>query len=376
MSSEGGSPPPPPATPINPPMGSSPMVTPPPPPPPPPSPPTPPPIGAYRSPGVGASPVPPPPPREVDIRTMASDQESFKASGGLEPTPITITPAGINADVKAVDSAGVPNKKPSGNKKALLIGLGIIVFLGAAAAVANFLVLPLFLRDTAEVPADSAQVITPEGTEVVPEATPEITPTVPTFVHTSLFTSGAIGAEVQVVVDEVSLTGMQASLDMAAANILAAGSTLTEFYMTTGETGQPVTSEELFGVMLPDLILATPLEDDFTGFYYSDGANVWSGYVFALDSMTEDKDLIKNILSEDLEASSSLANLFLEDPGAPSTSAFSDGSAVGELTDIRYLSYTTEGASLNYGWKEDRLIISTSYAGFKAVADSISSPAI
>jgi len=298
---------------------------------------------------------------------MASDQESFKVSGGLEPTPITITPTGASSDVKKVDSAGIIKKKPSGNKRALLIGLGIIVFLGAAAAVAYYFVLPLFLNNNAEVIDENSQVVTPEE--------PDITPTIPTFIHSSLF-SGSTDAEVEVAVSEISLAGIRAGVAPLAASALTSGNTLTEFYVTTGNVGQPVTSEEFFGVMLPDLILATPLEDDFTGFLYNDGANVWSGYVFALDRMAGDKDLIKNILSEDLEASGSLGNLFLDDPGAPSAAVFSDGSAVGELTDGRYLSYTADGASLNYGWKEDRLVISTSYAGLKAVASIVSDPEV
>ena len=365
MDSAGGlQPPPPPATPSNPPMGGSPMVSSPPPPPPPPSPSSPP--GAYGIPPGGTAPVPPPPPKEVDIRTMASDQESFKVSGGLDPIPITITPAGAGMEVKKVDSAGVPKKKPSGNKKALLIGLGIIVFLGAAAAVANWFVLPLFLNNTGMDIEDGSQVVVPGE----PEVTPDITPTIPTFIHASFF-SGSTDAEAEVVVSEISSAGIKGSMAPVAASALASGNTLTEFYITTGDIGQPVTSEELFGAMLPDLILATPLEDDFTGFLYSDGANVWSGYIFALDRMAEDKDLIKEILGKDLETSGSLGNLFLNDPGVSSATAFSDGSAVGELTGIRYLPYTTEGASLNYGWKEDRLVISTSYDGLKAIASIV-----
>ncbi|MDD5710995.1 MAG: hypothetical protein PHV43_02770 [Candidatus Colwellbacteria bacterium] len=296
---------------------------------------------------------------------MAGDQEAFKIGGGLEPTPLTITPAGIDAGVKKIDSAGAPKRKASGNKKALLIGLGIIVFLGAAAVVANFFVLPFFLNDTENIVGENAQVVTPEE-----EVVPDVSPTIPVFVHAS-FLSGPADAQMEVVVNEMSLVSIRGNLTSAAAGALVAGNTLTEFNIVTGDMGQPATSEEFFGAMLPDLILATPLEDDFTGFLYSDGTKVWSGYIFAVDQTAEDKDLIKQILGEDLEASGALGNLFLNDPGAPSAAAFSNGSVLGELAGVRYLPYTADGASLNYGWKGDRLVISTSYAGLKAVANLV-----
>jgi hypothetical protein len=363
-SASGFQPSPPPATPSNPPMGGnpatsspSPLSSPPPPPP-----------SVYKIPAEGMASVPPPPPKEVDIRTMTSDQESSKTNGGLDPMPITIIPTVAGVGAKKIDSVGMLKRKPSGNKKALLIGLGIIVFLGAAAAVANWFVLPLFLNNVADV-AEESPVVVPEESE---STLPDITPTIPTFIHESFF-SGQTDAEVGVRVDEISLAGIKGGMAPVVANVLASGNTLTEFYVVAGggDMDQPVTSEELLGVVLPDLILATPLEDDFTGFLYGDGTSVWSGYVFALDKTAEDKDLLKSILGEDLEASSSLNNFFLNDPGLPSATVFKNGSAVGELTSTRYLPYTATGASLNYGWKGDRLVISTSYAGLKAVASMV-----
>ena len=359
-SASGFQPSPPPATPSNPPMGGNLAVS-SPPPPSPPSPPSPP--GAYEISTRETASVPPPPPKEVDIRTMASDRESLKTSGGLDPIPITVMPTVADMDVKKIDSAGAPKKKSSGNKKALLIGLGIVILLGAAAAVANYFVLPLFLNNVADVEGE-LQVVVP------PTPTPGITPTIPTFIHESFF-DGPTDAKAEMRISEISLAGIKGGMTPVAANALASGNTLTEFYVTTGDTGQPVTAEELLGTLLPDLILATPLEDDFTGFLYSDGTSVWSGYVFAIDEIAEDRDLLKDILGEDLETSSSLVNLFLNDPGLSSATAFKSGNAVGELTGIRYLPYTTSGASLNYGWKGDRLVISTSYAGLKAVASAV-----
>jgi hypothetical protein len=338
-------------------MGGSPVVSPPPAP-----------VAAYGTPVEEAAPVSPPPPKEIDIRTMASDQESLKTSGGLGPTPVTVIPA-VSADGKRMDSVGVPRKRPSGNKKALLMGLGIIVILGAAAAVAVFFVLPRFFNNTPDTNDEIAT--TSETTGETGSASDGITPTVPAFVHESFF-SGPTNSEVEIELDEMGLSAIRSALTSAATNAITLDNTLTEFYVTTGGgASQPVVADEFLGAILPDLALATPLEEDFTGFLYNDGTNVWPGYIFALDKLADDKDLLKSILGKDLEGSGSLSGFFLNDPSAPTATAFKSGAVTGELTGIRYLPYTASGASLNYGWKGDRLVISTSYAGLKAVASII-----
>jgi len=159
--------PPIPPMPNNPPMGEIPSAFVPPPIPPSPS-----------ATPVMNSPVSPPPPKQVDIRTMASDQSSFKASGGMGVTPQTVKP--IGKVFKKVDSAGKPAM--GSKKKALFIGLGIVVFLAAAAAVANFFVLPIFFPDVELNEAPPAIIEEP-----IVEA-PIVTPTVPLFTHASYFT--------------------------------------------------------------------------------------------------------------------------------------------------------------------------------------------
>ncbi|MBU2101734.1 hypothetical protein KKH05_03415 [Patescibacteria group bacterium] len=349
---------PPPIMPSNPPMGGLPAS-------PPPPPPAPPQMGASPSPVMGGpSPVsPPPPPKEVDIRTMASDQESLVSSGGLGTTATTVKPpTPLDQPVKKIDSAGAPAKSASGNKKALLIGLGIIIFLGAAAAVANFWVLPIFLNGT--------DVVEPEA--VAPEEVvelPQPTPTIQSFVHKS-FLKGPTDVEVELMASEVSLVAIKEALTSIAAEAIASEDTLTEFSVTTGDEGRPVIAEDFIRALLPDVTPEISIEEDFTGFLYNDGENVWPGYVFSFRADAEDKDLLKGILSEDIEASSALSNLFLDDPGAAFSDIFKDGSKEGELTSARYLAYEN-GGSINYGWKGDKFVISTSYTGFKAVSNMI-----
>ena len=351
MNVSGSEIPPPPPMPSSPPIGetSSTFVV-------PPIPPSP---SATPIPG---SPVPPPPPKQVDIRTMASDQSSFKASGGIGVTPQT-TLRSMGKVSKKMDSAG----RPAGGdkKKALFIGLGIVVFLAAAAAVANFVVLPIFLPDTqlSEPPVTV--------TEEVIEA-PEVTPTIPTFTHTSYFAE-SVDVSAEVNVNALSLEDLNTALDQTAANKAdGAVGIITEFQVTQGLTGSPVTTDEFLATLLPDVQFTVPLEEDFTGFMYDTGTEVRAGYIFALDSETVDLEAAKVLFKDALEVSTSLKNLFLNNTGTASGTSFKDGSTVaGSKT--RWLAYSNPGTSIDYGWRGPFVVISTSFDAFKKVVPKVMS---
>jgi len=343
-------------TPSSPPSGGS--SVPPPPPPTTPTPPPPPPPAPNAQPSASqGGVVPPPPPRQVDIRTMNSDQESLKASGGLGTQPKTVStgaPVPAPGKGKKLDSAA---PRGSDKKKALFIGLGIIVFLAAAAAVANYLILPMFLEDV-EV-SDL-----PEITEAPPAEDQVVTPTVNTFVHQSYFEESTdVSGEINL--NSLTLPNLDASLtsfaNLEASNV--AGS-MSEFNVTEGLVATPVSADETLDVLLPDVNLATPLEEDFTGFLYFDGTTYYPGYIFALDGDVTDDEVMKGIFRTDFESSNSLESFFLDDPGAPDASGFQDGMAVDGSTS-RWMAFSNEGVSLNYAWKGDFLVISTSFDGFK-----------
>jgi len=306
---------------------------------------------------VTNSPVSPPPPKQVDIRTMASDQSSFRTSGGTGVTPQAMKSMGKAP--KKVDSAGRP--VGGDKKKALLIGLGVVVFLAAAAAVANFFVLPIFLPDVElnEPPAGA--------TEEIVE--PEITPTIPIFTHVSYFTE-PVDVSAEVNVNTLSLESLNAALDQTAVN-KADGETgvVTEFQVTQGLTGSPVTTDEFLATLLPDVQFTTSMEEDFTGFMYDTGTEVRAGYIFALDAETADLEAAKTLFEDTFEASTSLENLFLNDPGTPAV-AFKEGAAVTGI-ETRWLSYSNPGTSIDYGWKGPFVVISTSFDGFKKVLPKI-----
>ena len=310
---------------------------------------------------VTNSPVGPPPPKQVDIRTMASDQSSFKASGGMGVTAQTIKP--MSKAPKKVDSAG--RAVGGDKKKALLIGLGIVIFLSAAAAVANYLVIPMLFPDgeLSEPPVANVE-------EVIEE--PVITPTIPTFTHASYF-AAPVDVSTEVNVNTLTLENINIALAQTAVN-KADGATgaITEFQVTQGLTGVPVTADEFLLTLLPDVQFTSPLEEDFTGFMYDSGTEVSTGYIFAIDSNTTEPEVAKALFEDAFEASASLKNLFPTDPGTPATTGFKDGTVIGGVKP-RWISYSNPGTSLDYGWKGPFVVIAASFDGFKAVVPKVMS---
>ncbi|MEX2054145.1 MAG: hypothetical protein WD883_01195 [Candidatus Colwellbacteria bacterium] len=349
----------PPQMPSNPPtggaMGTNPPPPSPPPPPPPPIPPQP-PTAPPASPG-GVSPVPPPPPKQVDIRTMASDQESLKSSGGLGTAPQAVKPL-PDKHARKVDSAGKP-MRGGGKKKALLMGAGIVAFLLAAAAVTNYFVLPIFLSDT--------QLAEPPAVEEVEDPNTNVTPTIPTFVHTSYFEEPSAGGSVEANVNTVNGANIVATLQQLAANRASQDvGAVTEFYVTAGLTGSPVTGADILAVLLPDVQFTVNLDEDFTGFMYSDGTDVSPGYIFALDGATTDMAELETSFRDTFESSTELDNFFLTNPGAQSDAGFREGAAMDSGGNSRWITFSGDGMSLDYGIKGSFVVISTSFDGFKA----------
>ena len=128
--------------------------------------------------------------------------------------------------------------------------------------------------------------------------------------------------------------------------------------------GSAATSGQVLGVLVPGSGLETYLEADVTVFAYYNGGKSYPGYVFKLKSGA---DLVSaQAAAAKIEASANLAALYPDNPGAPK-GGWKDGSVGGVKT--RYLAYSSAGASVNYGWAGNYLVISTSYEGFKKAAE-------
>ncbi|MBI2591334.1 MAG: peptidoglycan-binding protein, partial [Candidatus Brennerbacteria bacterium] len=100
-------------------------------------------------------------------------------------------------------------------------------------------------------------------------------------------------------------------------------------------------------------------EENFASFVWINNNGGWPGYIFKLKSSISFND-VQNQLFQ-LEKTDKFDNIFIKLPGAIQQ-LFKDGKVNSAKT--RYQLYSQPGAELNYGWKDNFLIISSSYGGF------------
>lgn len=331
--------------------------------------------------------APPPPPPEISIRTMKSDVESLRQTGGTGPTPKPfippelaretprptapppppprITPSDFTAPKPIAESPASKLKniveeeppKKSGGKKLVMV-IGGLIF-AAVIAIAGYLyVFPLLFP--AQPPAPPITVNQPTQTAA---ETPALT--TPALTHKSLLQLTSPVSTMQL--PAFDLKTFKTVLSEEAQKPLAVDS-LTEIVVQDA-SGQ-VPASTLIPAIIPDLspiAIANIFEEDYTIALYQDSNGVWPVYLLKLNAEASPVEAQTEISK--LESSSNIANLFLSDPGMPSAAGFKSGQAAGLPT--RYLTYSQKGAGLNIAWSKDTLILSASYNGLKKVASSL-----
>lgn len=319
--------------------------------PPPSSPPPPPPTGAMPAGGQGPqSGPPPPPPPQIDIRTMASDAESLKSTGGMATKPKTFSPADLAKEPvfgAEIVSPAPATPRPGGAGKKLALALGAVAILAAAAAVGYFFVWPLFTGEE-------------EVTETAPPPQPTgglPTPPPPPPSHQSYFKTAPSGGTKSVSLSSLTLSELVSALKATSGE---ATSTALVKEVAVSVSGKALTSTALVAVILPGSGLETYLEGDATVYAYYTGGKSYPGYVFKLKENAS--STAAKTAAAKIEQSTNLTALYPESPGA-AKGTWKSGSVSGVNT--RYQAYSTAGASLNYGWLNNYLVISTSYDGFK-----------
>ena len=283
---------------------------------------------------------------------MASDRESLQRSGGLGTEPKTFSPADLSKEpvfnAEITSPAGVVEKGAGGKK--IGIAVGAIAILALAGAIGYFLVWPNF--------SDKEE---PQVTKVTPPALLPAEPTPPAPTSQSFFTKPATSTE-QRDLSVLTLTELSSALKTQPGEESAAVGTVKEVILKVNNT--PATSSALLNVLVPGTGLESMLESGATNFIYYDSKGAWPGYVFKLKSGTN--PAAAQTSTAKIEQSTSLAALYLASPGTASTGGFKNGSAGAIKT--RYLSFTS-GASFNYGWVNNYLVISTSFNGFKKAVE-------
>lgn len=354
---------------------------------------------------------PPPPPPEITLRTMQSDIESIKQSGGENPIPKPFTPSEIKKQnnmelenlsreedmIKPNSGDGVvPPSRPPKKKLKIFILITILILVIAGAAFAGYkFIYPMFKPAISVPPEQPAAISENPPVTVIPESPvptpPEATPpveelaitteelattmatttpeTIPPPVvlkqHISLLVSPADSSVPLTLSASTSLASIKELLTAEAANKPEAAIALKEVALSN-QGGQLVFADTLpmFLSSFASAELAPLFEEDFTSVIFYDSNGAWISMI-AKPKEGIDIAAAKTLIAK-LEKSADLANLYIQDPGTPAAAGFKDGKA--NNLPVRYLNFSKTGASLDYGWTSNNLlVISTSYNGIKAV---------
>lgn len=357
--------------------------------------------------------TPPPGMGDVAVRTLGSDLEALKSSGGISAQP-EVAPAKPSPAVGDLSSkvAGAKEQPPvnpygfeggpvftpqavaegAGIKKSqavskntlkyVVIGLAVVVVLGGAA----FFLVQKFAGGP-KAPIAPA----------VPTSTPVAqTPTPPPFVHHSFFTTST--AAVSLDLTSLSTASLVSAINAANEATTTPARTVKEMRITLN--GAPLETPQALSILLPgnNGALAQYLDNDFTPFLYYDGQNAWPGYVFelggnyststpvaaeaqststspsatttALGGKVGTEPLV-DLVKSTIESSPDLVNFYLSSPGT-----FSQGAWVGGLLPnkqpVRFVRFSAKGTVFEYGWYGKYLILSTSYAGISQAESMLS----
>lgn len=343
-------------------------------------------------------PPPPSPDERVSVRTMASDMQSVKETGGQMPqsqiidapsipsmspeasmpsspaTPLVATSSGQDAPVvnpetnvlPPIAGGSIPDaSKGAGSKtKIIFIAVGAVVIALALGWGAYYLVTSLTGSSSSVAPlATSSNNALPaaQTTSSVPVQQPTV---IPPMTHVSLLLAPtqaetvtvSPGSDPGMLRAAVAARGVAGSLPVGGVRDLA----------MVDASSSPVQSPAVLAAYFPSfgLSLGGVVEPDFTSWFYLDktgGSKL--GFVFKL---TPAAQTATTTIAQYIESNpADLANLFLATTTAPQPTIFKDG-MVANIR-VRFLAYNAKlGRVLEYGFLTGSdgsvyLILATSY---------------
>lgn len=354
------------------------------------------------------------------MRTMASDIKSVQETGGGAPRPYVppqmpsslqggrvggmtppsqppVPPQGGKPPAPA--PAPVPGpvggavKKPArgGSRKGIFTLIISFIIVVGAGVVGYFFVFPLFSGSNVPPPAgitpppttpepapaseeESGLFEIPQGdigapaageTGAPPPPSAPPTPSTPSFAHTS-YLSIPSDMTSNVVVEDVTASALRQAVGFKTAQVAS----LKELVLT--RDGSSLQLADLGAGLLPQFFtdeIINLFKEDFTYAVYTDAKGSWPVYVFRLSS-TADADSARSKFAAIEQASAgALGNLYLSSPGGAST--WKDGQVLG--TPGRYIAFTASGASLNYVWIENFVVVGTNYTATQEVVKRLGS---
>lgn len=348
--------------------------------------------------GTGEGEVPLATPAQMPdlMRTAISDVKTLQETGGqnVKPyVPENISPASFEPANNAGEPAkpaeqmfqppqpqnptmaseinAVPAKQ---HQKGLINGLIVFVVIVALGAAGYFFVYPKFFGPPAENPIVNEPITpiseTPEMPiePLVPIVLPATTTEENVATSTNSSETKTFISLLQKPADssqEKTLTNIDATSLKNTATDLATGTAATKEIILKKENGEPVSFGEIMATILPTVFtseITSQFEDyQYSVIAFSDSQGMWLNYV---GKAKTDADLaaLKNKIN--LIEAANLTNTFLN----------TSGSQQGEWktgTNNRYLSFSQNGNALNYGWFNDKLLITTSYSAWQAITPKI-----
>ncbi|MDO8430029.1 MAG: hypothetical protein Q7S73_01515 [bacterium] len=340
--------------------------------------------------GRPTMPLPPPPP-EITLRTMKSDLESLKETGGSGPAPKPFTPPELKKEWSAPTTPPPPPPKitpadfgsprenlkaemekemapvieeepaASGRGKKLLLWGGVVVVAVGVGLLSYFVLFPMLFPTQTPPPPPA---VTPPTTTETPEV-PVATTENEGRIHQSLLQSSDSAVEVNLASSD--LTSLTNALNQEAQKSNPSGNLIE---VSLSDANGPLDASKFLSAVFPELSMdniKSLFGEDFTTGLFYDQDGVWPAYILKLAPNANLAD--GQTFSTILETSTNLQNLFLTSPGTPSASGFKTGQLNGLST--RYLTYSKKGAGLNIVWSGDKLVLSTSYNGLKKVLSSL-----
>lgn len=335
--------------------------------------------------------IPPPPPSpeaQVGIRSMQSDLESVKQSGGEAPQSQIINAPelatmGQQPDAAPQNNFGMPSEpanpspaftpstepqapietpplpqepapaKSSFGLKTILLIVGGLILAGGIGYGAYYLVSSLSSAPVVSVPTTPAANLPtptiPTSTAEVATTTPApVVPVIPPLVHQSLILNPTKSETIQI--SQPDLTNFESAVASSSKEKLLAGSVKDLSFVNA--SGTPLESADILGAYFGSAssALSQSFERDFTSWLYYDktgGAKL--GLIFQLSSSVPIETASSSIASILEGSAPSIGGLFVSNPAVPANTTFDNG-VVGGIP-VRFLAYNTKTSDVfEYGW--------------------------
>ena len=347
--------------------------------------------------------VPPPPPspdQQVGVRSMESDLESIRQTGGEAPAPQIINAPELSGQKQEMSvgpqevppappappspapfGAGPVSQQPQPSappqfnqstgpdvsqdfdqqppKKKMsvkVILLTILIFVLAVGVGYGVYYLVSSLGKTPQVdltvPAENSgfPVALPEQEPVATSTQQEVEEEIPSFTHVSLLSSPDVSG--QVVLSEFS----SAELKLALGALSAQGGGLVSGAILdiamVDASSSPVASDQLLSILLPSLSVSAPslFDKDVTAWLYGDkvGGSKF-GVILKLSDQTTIEQASSKLRSVVEANPQELTNLFVSSLTVPANAKFNDGQVAG--VPVRFMSFDAKtGNVFEYGF--------------------------